>query len=570
MKHKRLAPYLRQFYRGSLPYLVLALLGTLGMTATNLLSSWLIQQIIDLIAGAEIGRSVGELAALAGLSIAALLFACGCFYFSKPRFIARAVARYREYVFTRIADKGIAAFSREGSAGYLSALTADVGEIETGYLCNLFIIVDQSVLLIGALAMMLWYSPVLTVISMVIAILPLAASLGTGGLVAKAEKEVSARNERYVSLLRDSLGGFSVIKSFRAEGQVCRMMREAVCAVAEAKTKRRKMLILTQACALVAGDVLQIGILLVGTGLALSGRALSAGSVLVFVQLLNFVINPIGTIPGALAECRSAYALIGRVADALEANVREAGEAELPELVDGITLEGVSFAYEAGMPVLEGLDVRFEAGKRYCIVGGSGSGKSTLLNLLMAAHGGYGGHICYDGIELREIASESLYGAVSLIGQNVFIFNATVRENITMFADFPDEAVERAIALSGLSSLIAARGEDYVCGEGGAALSGGERQRIAIARALLRRAQVLLVDEATAALDAETAHAVSSAILALEGMTRIVVTHRLEASLLGRYDCILAMRGGRVVECGAFDELIAKRGYFYSLFTVAQ
>lgn len=570
MKHKQLAPYLRQFYRGALPDLVLALLGTLGITAVNLLVSWLIQQIIDLVAGVEIGRSVGELAALAGLSILLLLFTCACMYFSKPRFIARAVAQYREYVFARIVDKGIAAFSREGSATYLSALTADVAEIENGYLCNLFIILDQSVLLVGAMAMMLWYSPVLTAISVVIALLPLVTSLCTGGLVAKAEQAVSARNEQYVSRLRDSLGGFSVIKSFRAEGHIRRMMREAVWAVAEAKTARRRMIILTQTCALIAGNVLQIGILLVGTLLALSGTALSAGSVLIFVQLLNFVINPIATIPGALAECRSAYALIGKVADALEKNVREEGAVALTGLREGIVLDGVSFAYEAGVPVLEAVNMRFAAGRAYCVVGGSGSGKSTLLQLLMAAHTDYAGQIRYDGVELREIESGSLYGAVSQIGQEVFLFDATVRENITLFADFDDEAVERAIALSGLSSLIAERGEDYRCGEGGAALSGGERQRIAIARALLRRAEVLLVDEATASLDAETAHAVSSAILDLAGMTRIVVTHRLEASLLARYDEIVVLREGSVVERGTFAELITRGGYFSSLYTMAQ
>ena len=159
---------------------------------------------------------------------------------------------------------------------------------------------------------------------------------------------------------------------------------------------------------------------------------------------------------------------------------------------------------------------------------------------------------------------------VSLIQQNVFVFNGTLRDNVTMFQSVPDEEFERAIRLSGLSELVAQRGEDYICGENGSQLSGGEKQRIAIARSLLRCSNVLLVDEATAALDPATALNVSSAILDLDGITKIVVTHSLERSVLERYDCILTLKNGRLEESGSFEALMEKRGYFYSLFTVSQ
>ena len=139
-----------------------------------------------------------------------------------------------------------------------------------------------------------------------------------------------------------------------------------------------------------------------------------------------------------------------------------------------------------------------------------------------------------------------------------------------MFRDFPEETVQDAIRRSGLTELITRRGIDAPCGENGANLSGGEKQRISIARCLLRRASVLLMDEATAALDAATAREIMEALLSLEGMTRIVVTHRLEAPLLQQFDEILVMRGGRIEERGSFDVLMARDGYFRSLYRVSQ
>lgn len=220
--------------------------------------------------------------------------------------------------------------------------------------------------------------------------------------------------------------------------------------------------------------------------------------------------------------------------------------------------------------MLSGIHCRFDLGKKYAIVGTSGSGKTTLLNLLLASHTNYDGNIYFDDTELKEISTASLYETESIIQQNVFIFNATIRDNITMFGSFPEDEIEKAIALSGLSAVVQAKGTEYLCGENGNGLSGGEKQRISIARSLLKKSQVLLVDEATAALDVETAKQVFDAILGLDEVTSIVVTHALDESLLSRYDEILAMKNGRIVEKGTFDELMEEKGYFYSLFTVGR
>lgn len=569
-KKQLIKPYMRQFYKGNGWRFVLAMAVTLVMTASAMMVSWLIQVIIDLATGADVGFSFSQVILLTVISILLEAFAYFLAYHSKPRFIAKGIGQYKTYVFERLCQKGIGAFSKENSSLYISALSNDATTVELNYLANVFIVVENATVCIGALALMFCYSPLLTILSIVFSLIPLAASIFTGGIVAKAEKKVSDKNETYMSTLKDSLVGFSVIKSFKAEAEMCRIFKETVRNVTEAKTYRKKMSIVVSGLSATSGTILQFGIFLTGAYLALSGRGLSAGTVLVFVQLLNFVINPIGTIPQALAEIQASKALITKVAESLESNVRDEGTEVKNSLASGICVCDLTFGYDDDNKVLRNVNFTFDAGKSYAIVGSSGSGKSTFLNLLMASHNSYEGSILYDETELRQISSDSLYEMVSVIQQNVFVFNASVRDNITMFSDFSKEDVDRAIEMSGLGKLIDERGEDYLCGENGSGLSGGEKQRISIARSLLKRAQVLLVDEATAALDAQTANQVSQAILGLSDLTRIVVTHSLDENLLKRYDCVLTLKNGAIAEAGSFDELMEKKGYFYSLFTVSQ
>lgn len=563
-------PFTRQFYRGNVGYLILAVLGLLLATGVELMVSWLIQQLVDMTTGLDTGFTFRQIVILTALTFVLNAAASGLSYASRPRFTTKGIGQYKEYVFERLCGKGISAFSGENSSLYISALSNDAESIELNYLGNLFVIIYNVMLLCGALVMMFYYSPLLSIISIGLSVFPLLASVLTGNLVAKAEKGVSDKNEVYMATLKDSLMGFSVIKSFRAEVQMCRLFAARVREAANAKCLRKKMTILVSAFSSCAGFIVQLGVFLIGTYLALRGSPLSAGSILVFIQLLNYVINPIGSIPQALAEIKASRALIVKIAGALEQSVREEGREEKPRLETGIVLKNLSFGYGPEKTVLRDIGFTFEAGKRYAIVGASGSGKSTLLNLLMASREDYSGSIYYGDTELRQISSESLYDAVSLVQQNVFIFNASIRDNITMFSDFPEEEINRAMELSGLTPLIAERGEDYLCGENGSGLSGGEKQRISIARSLLKRSRVLLVDEATAALDAQTAFQVSSAILDLNGLTRIVVTHALDENLLKRYDCILTLKNGCIAESGSFGELMDRRGYFYSLFTVSQ
>lgn len=557
------------YYKNKLRFFI-AILSSLLAASLNLAIAWILQQMIDTVSGVPGALSLPILALMTGGMILLIIVCKGLQYISRPQFMQKAMQQYKDYAFQKLTQKSIAAFNTENTASYISAFSNDAASIEKGYLETQFDMVANIVTFAGALVMMLLYSPIMTVISCAFFILPIGASFVAGNRVEKAERRVSDQNGELIATLKDSLSGFSVIKSFKAETAITSLFIKSNHAAEKAKCQKQKLITVISTLAGVAGVIAQLGTFLSGAWLMLAGWTITPGILIIFIDLTANIINPIQQFPEQFAARKAAIALIEKLADSLNDHIRDEGALLPQRLSNGISLRDVSFGYQQGADVLHNISAHFQAGKCYAVVGASGSGKSTLLGLLMASHGHYTGEIYYDGYEIRSISSESLYDIVSIIQQNVFVFNASIRDNITMFHEFPDEEVTRAIELSGLSQLIAARGENYLCGENGIGLSGGEKQRISIARSLLKNSQVLLVDEATAALDAATACQVSSSILDLNGMTRIVVTHHLDAALLKRYDCILALKNGRIEETGTFDELMKKKDYFYSLFTVSQ
>ncbi len=563
-------PFIKELFRNNKLNLAMTVIAAVLEALAALVISWLIKEVADLIAGKS-AYSFTTLLIIAGVGFALMGIACILNRFFLSAFRAKSIMQYRAYAFERLMGKGIQAFSGENTSLYISALSNDVNSIEADFVGKLQSTIMIGVSFVGALGLMLWYSPLLTLIAIGFSLLPVLVSILLGNKAAAAEKNVSDKKESYTGMLKDALSGFSVIKSFKAEKNLSLVHGKSNEGVANASKKRTVVNVMVAYASEIAGALLQFGVFFVAAALALSGKAgVTPGTALVFVQLLNYILAPIQAFPVFFAGVKSSYALIDKLAVSLNKNIPDEGEHIEPRLTDGITIRDLEFSYEEGKPVLCDVDMDMRAGGCYALVGGSGSGKSTILNLLMASSRDYKGEILYDRNELKTVSTDSLYDLVSIIQQSVFVFNSTIRDNITMFSEFPEEEIDRAVRLSGLSKLIDEKGADYLCGENGSGLSGGERQRISIARALLRKTPVLFVDEATASLDAETSFEVLDAILKLEGFTRVIVTHDLDENILRRCTGLFALKNGVVAEHGTFDELLDEKGYFYSLFTVSQ
>lgn len=560
--------YLKEIVCQSRKWLVMAGIAMLILSIYNIVISWLLQTIIDIVSG-DSSMTILQVGIIAMITFLIFIAAYVIYRVARPKYLYQAMLCYKQKIFCKMIDKNLSSFRKENTSQYLSMYTNDAKMIEMYYFDSVLEMIDLTVSFVGALLLMLWYSSILTVFGLILSVLPIAASLPIANKMAEAERKVSDGNGEFVSIVRDILQGFPVIKSFQAEKEMKKNFFRENERMEHLKYQSRYIEESINLWGTAASVMMRLGIFLIGAWMSVSGYGVTPGIVLVFLQLMNYVISPIERIPSILAKRKAAIGLIEKMLVSVQINQEQMKENKIGMLKKGISLKDVSVSI-GNKNVLHHLNFEFEIGKKYAVVGSSGAGKSTLINTIMGGFSPVQGEVLFDGIDSREIQPESLFQVMALVQQSVFVFRDTIRNNITLFKEFDEEKVKKAADQAGLRELIDKRGLNDSCGENGNKLSGGERQRIAIARALLGGSQVLLLDEATAALDNQTSYAVIDAVLSMKEMTEIIVTHRLEEKLLYQYDEILVMHAGEIVEKGTFQELMQKKGFFYSLYVVSK
>ncbi|MDD7340315.1 MAG: ABC transporter ATP-binding protein [Eubacteriales bacterium] len=554
----------KSFFRGNqILFILTVLFGILGI-GISIAFAYLLQRLLDV-------ANTGTIDELKKLILFSLIIFAALFLVEmllkriKAAFLKKAMLQYKNDAFEMITKKGISSFASETTSSYLSILTNDATYIEDNYLVGLIASIAQLTSFFGALALMIYYNWMMTLAVILSCSIPIGLSIIFGKKLQILEKEISKKNENFMGKVKDLLSGFFIIKSFQAENTAIKLFDNENEELESEKENRKNTEGTINAISSVLSGALQIAVFVVGAFLAIKGD-ITVGVVLAFVQLMNNIMEPIQTLPALFAKRKAASGLIDKMEGYAKSNEEEVGTLELKNINNGIKFEDVSFSYnDDGELALKDINLNFEKGKSYAVVGESGSGKSTILRLIMRGYLNYTGDIKLDEKELKDVDSTSLYNLLSIVQQDVFIFNSTIKDNITLYKNFDEDKINKAIELAGLRKLIANKGIDFNCGENGVNLSGGERQRISIARSLLKNTEVLLMDEATSALDAETSKAVLDQILSLDELTRIVITHSLKKEELKKFDEIIVMRNGMVQEKGSYEELVEKKDYFYSL-----
>ncbi|RIY23696.1 ABC transporter ATP-binding protein [Bifidobacteriaceae bacterium NR021] len=566
--HPDVKNYVKLFFKENKLVAFLSMIVFIALSMIFTAISWILQIIFDYMSGKGSYSLTTILLLVVSFMLAiSLIFALKRSAY--PRFLEKAMNQYKESVIKKLLQKSYSDFSLANSGTYLSVLTNDCERIQEKYLKKIFDFVQDVLMLVSSLALMIYYSPLLTVIALIISVLPMVCSILTASGIATREEQVSKSNESYTALTKDVLNGVSVIKSFKAEQEVINRYQNQSMELEHTKNLREKTMTTVSALGTISSLATQLGVMLIGAWMVNAHvGVITAGMVLAFTNLMNGVLQPIASLPQMLGEMKGAKKLISKMADYMS-NVKEDSGEIIDDCIKNVVLRDVSYAYDTDHKVLKNVNLTLQAGKSYAIVGPSGAGKSSLINLLMGYYKDYEGSVHLNNHELSKVSKSSLYDKTTLMQQSVFMFDASILDNITLFKPFQDVEVDRVIHLAGLDDLIAAKGKDYQCGENGSHLSGGEKQRIAIARSLLKKSEILLVDEATSALDNETSVNVTQSILDLQGILRLVVTHRLDANSLKQYDEILVMKSGELIERGSFEELMDQKAYFYSLYTVS-
>lgn len=485
----------------------------------------------------------------------------------RNKFIENALCQIKTEIFTRISRKSIAAFQTESTSKYLSALTNDINSIENNYLQNIFVIFLHIFYFVLAIVTMLCYDVKFTGCVLLLMVFSFVVSALSGGKLMQEEKNVSQKNENFVNTMKDLLNGFPVIKSFGAEKAAISLFIRSNDDLERNKCSRRKAEFLISIVGNSMGFVVQVGVMLTGAFFVLSGR-ITAGVLIAFIQLMNYIVQPIQMVPKAMANRKAALELISKIEDATANNNSEGYKIEVMQNNTGIRYIDVNFAYEGEQNILNHINLDIASGKSYAIVGASGSGKSTLVNLLLGGYDNYQGNIYVNGVEVKSIKKDSLYSLLSVVWQNVYIFDDTIENNITMFGNYSKEEIYAAIHLAGLDAFIREKGLSYQCGDNGSLLSGGEKQRISIARCLIKKPSILIMDEATSALDTETSKEVESSIMSIDNVTKIVITHKLYGDVLKKYDEIIVMRDGVIDSKGSYEELVNTSEYFNVLISM--
>ena len=481
----------------------------------------------------------------------------------KPKYQKKAITQYKNNIYGYILDKNIANFNKNNTSTYISALTNDVNKIEEDYLFSAFDLITNITLFLCTIVIMLIYSPLLTLAGIILSLLPFVGAIVVGGKLAFHEKEISDQNASFMHFVKDNLIGFSTIKVFKSEKKIKELFIKNNNVLESKKTSKTKTLAVMEMVQTVLSIVSQFGVFFIGAYISIKTGDIAPSVILLFVQLMNYIISPLMQIPTLLSKRLACKPLFTKISEIIQTE-NDNNQGELIENINEITISNLQFMYDDKV-VLNDISYKFERNKSYAIVGTSGSGKTTLINLLLAKHNNYSGNIYYNNTELREISIDSLFEISSFVEQNVFVFDDSIINNITMYSNIEEEVLKEAIYKSGLAKLIEEKGENYRCGENGCNLSGGEKQRISIARALVKKSQLLLLDEATSALDNETSSSITNNLLAIDNTTKIMITHRLDEEILSKFDEIIVMKNGNIVEYGTYKELMDNNATFKSL-----
>lgn len=545
--------------------ILLLVLNLLALAFFAPLRNFLIQRIIDAKAMDALLKSV----------IVVLALCLFVFLLESLSNISQASAlkninlNLRREVYNQIISNNLATFRKNITSDYINTLTTDIKIISDDCFTPIFeVILYTGFILVSVIMLASVHFGLLIIVlfqSVIIIVLPRVI----GSRLQKLRAAYSQSMGQYISRIKDFFTGFEVIKTFHIEEKVKQGHEEINESLADVEYKFSRMNMLGQSATSFINYIFFVFITGSSMVFLLRGH-ITFGQMIAATQMMIFITTPAAIISRNLVRIKSTMDIVAKVESIMKSKPVEDGTVHVNELNSSIVIDGVDYSYDGENNILKDISCTFEKGKKYAIVGTSGSGKSTLIKLILKYYSDYSGSIRFDDTEISEISSESFTNLCQTIPQSVFLFNDTIRNNICLYEDYRPDEITEAVKKSGLEHVIETSdsGLEEMVREDGGNFSGGEKQRIAIARALVRKPSIIVLDEATSSLDNITAYQIEEDLISLEDLTLIVVTHKYNKNTLNKYDQILCLKDGIIAESGTFDELIDKKGILYGLYSI--
>jgi len=450
----------------------------------------------------------------------------------------------KNYYLTKTFQKDIAEFHKENNGKYISALTNDYSTLEANLITGIYSVANGILNFLVGIWVLSSVDARMLLISFVVIGVNLAVSILTSSPIQKAYKERSDMFSDYTSYIKEILSAFHIVKNYNLKEKVTNNYYEKSESIQQKGYIIEKMFSFINSLQhfLMQGSFYAV-LCIVGY-FTLIGKV-TPGGLLLVVTGIERMAWPLFEVSEIFPKLFSSKDLIKKIEKTLENENTYQETIELTEFKDKIEFKDVSFHYEDDdQIILSDINLEFKKNGKYLIVGPSGGGKSTLLRLLRKYFHPTTGEILIDGYDLKDVKKESYFSFIANIEQQVFLFEDTIRNNLTLYKNYSDEEINKAINDSGLRDFVdnLTDGLDTIIYDNGKNISGGERSRLVIARALLSKASILFMDEAFASLDMERAREIEKTILALENITVINVSHVIFKDTREQYDRILTVK----------------------------
>ena len=537
----------KYFFRHKTIFILACLISVIH-AVINVLIAFILSGMIN----AAIDRSMTSLRVYTSFSITyillVLLIGSVSNYFQRL-FAQKVIQELRHDAFHALLNMDYQTFNGKPIGEYISLLTNDIDAIESSYIDALFSIVNAIVTFIVALVSLISIDYLIILFALIVgAIYVLITSLLSNRITYHKDSWFRSL-ERYTIRIKELLSGYEVISNFDLSESV----EKSFHAVNEEEGNKKRIFSVKMenlgVINLALGQGLILAILVMGAVLVITDRLL-VGDLIAVAQLLTNLITPLVGLVSCINEMKSSQNIKQQIIELINgATARtQSNELFLSDFKEKIEFQNVSFSYGETEDVLSNLTFIIRKNKKYAIIGSSGSGKTTLCKLVMNYYSQYEGKMLIDGHDYREISPACFSRLFSITQQNIFLFDGTIRDNITLFGEFSHDQIAEAIRIAGLQEFFVRTGQtlDSVISENGSQLSGGERQRIAIARSYLMGRNILIFDEATSALDKNVASEILSGILKTPNLTCITVTHKLDEVDRMLYDEIWEIRDNRL------------------------